>query len=372
MAIAFDQMMMRSALTLAERGLGQVAPNPAVGCVIVQEDNDAGTIVGRGWTQTGGRPHGETEALARAGEGARGATAYVTLEPCAHHGKTPPCAQALIDAGIVRVVSALSDPDPRVSGAGHAMMEAAGIEVVVGVLEEEAARLNEGFLRNITDGRPMVSVKLASSLDGRTATHSGHSQWITGERARNRAHLMRAKSDAILVGSATAIVDDPELTCRLPGLGNLSPIRIIADGRLRLPLTSKLVRTARENPVWIFTRADGDAARRQAFVDCGVELIDVPVEADGNMNMEIALQILGDRGITRLMVEGGSRLVSSLMRAGLVDRLDWFQAPKLIGGDGYPALAGLGVDTVDAAPGFELLEVLSLGEDTLQSFGFRR
>lgn len=371
-AIAFDQLMMRSALGLAERGLGQVAPNPAVGCVIVQEADGSGTIVGRGWTQTGGRPHAETEALARAGDNARGATAYVTLEPCAHHGKTPPCAQALIDAGITRVVSALGDPDPRVSGAGHTMLEAAGIEVVVGVLEQEAARLNEGFLRCITDGRPMVSVKLASSLDGRTATHSGHSQWITGERARNRAHLMRAKSDAILVGSATAVVDDPELTCRLPGLGNRSPIRIVADGRLRLPLTSKLVRTARESPVWIFTRADGDMARRQAFVDCGVELIDVPVEADGNMNMEVALRLLGDRGITRLMVEGGSRLVSSLMQAELVDRLDWFQAPKLIGGDGYPALASLGVDTVDVAPGFELFEVLSLGEDTLQSFGFRR
>jgi diaminohydroxyphosphoribosylaminopyrimidine deaminase / 5-amino-6-(5-phosphoribosylamino)uracil reductase len=365
-------MMMRTALGLAERGLGQVAPNPSVGCVIVQEADGSGVIVGRGWTQSGGRPHAEAEALARAGDKARGATAYVTLEPCAHHGKTPPCAQALIDAGIARVVSAVADPDPRVSGAGHRMLMEAGIEVVEGVLEIEAARLNEGFLRSVTDGRPMVSVKLASSLDGRTATHSGHSQWITGERARNRAHLMRAKSDAILVGSATAVVDDPELTCRLPGLGNRSPIRIVADGRLRLPLTSKLVRTACDTPVWIFTREGGDAARRQAFLDCGVELIDLPVEADGNMNMHAAMKILGERGITRLMVEGGSRLVSSLMQGELVDRLDWFQAPKLIGGDGYPALAGLGVDTVDAAPGFELLEVLSLGEDTLQSYCFKR
>ncbi len=372
MTTAFDIRMMRIALGLAERGLGDVAPNPAVGCVLVQETDDAGRIVGRGWTQTGGRPHGETEALRRAGEAARGATAYVTLEPCTHHGKTPPCAQALIDAGVIRVVSAFSDPDPRVSGAGHEMLEAAGIEVVQGVLGEEAARLNEGFLRHVTDGRPMVSVKLASSLDGRTATHSGHSQWITGERARNRAHLMRARADAILVGSATAIVDDPELTCRLAGLAERSPIRIVADGRLRLPLTSKLVRTAREVPLWIFTLPGGDDARRKAFSDCGVTLIDVPTGADGTMDMAKALSILGDRGITRLMVEGGSRLVSSLMRAGLVDRLDWFQAPKLIGGDGYPALAGLGVDTVDTAPGFELLEVLSLGEDTLQSYSFKR
>ncbi|MCE7998063.1 MAG: bifunctional diaminohydroxyphosphoribosylaminopyrimidine deaminase/5-amino-6-(5-phosphoribosylamino)uracil reductase RibD [Rhodobiaceae bacterium] len=361
---------MRVALGLAERGLGRVAPNPAVGCVIV--DETAGRIVGRGWTQPSGRPHAEAEAIDRAGQAAKGATAYVTLEPCAHIGKTPPCAQALIDAGVSRVVSALRDPDPRVAGAGHSMMAEAGIDVVEGVLAAEAARLNEGFLTRVSSGRPMVSVKLASSLDGRTATHSGHSQWITGERARNRAHLMRARTDAIMVGSATAIVDDPDLTCRLPGLGDRSPRRIVADGRLRLPLTSKLVRSAHDVPVWILTFPEGDAARRAAFEDCGVVLIDVPAGPDGTMDMSIALSILGERGITRLMVEGGSRLVSSLMRAGLVDRLDWFQAPKIIGGDGYPALAGLGIDTVDEAPGFELLEVLSLGEDTLQSFSVKR
>ena len=370
MTVAFDEQMMRIALGLAERGLGRVAPNPAVGCVIV--DEAAGTIVGRGWTQPSGRPHAQAEAIARAGAAAKGATAYVTLEPCAHTGKTPPCAQALIDAGISRVVSALRDPDPRVVGAGYAMLADAGIDVVDGVLATEAALLNEGFLTRVSSGRPMVSVKLASSLDGRTATHTGHSQWITGERARNRAHLMRARTDAIMVGSATAIVDDPDLTCRLPGLGDRSPRRIVADGRLRLPLTSKLVRTAHEVPVWILTFPDGEAARRQAFEDCGVVLIDVPAGPDGTMDMSVALALLGERGVTRLMVEGGSRLVSSLMRAGLVDRLDWFQAPKIIGGDGYPALAGLGIDTVDQAPGFELLEVLSLGEDTLQSFSVKR
>ncbi|WOF74035.1 bifunctional diaminohydroxyphosphoribosylaminopyrimidine deaminase/5-amino-6-(5-phosphoribosylamino)uracil reductase RibD [Parvibaculaceae bacterium PLY_AMNH_Bact1] len=370
MTAAFDERMMRIALGLAERGLGRVAPNPAVGCIIV--DELTGIIVGRGWTQPSGRPHAEAEAIARAGEAAKGATAYVTLEPCAHTGKTPPCAQALIDAGVSRVVGAFRDPDPRVAGSGYAMLVDAGIEVVDGVLAAEAARVNEGFLTRVSSGRPMVSVKLASSLDGRTATHSGHSQWITGERARNRAHLMRARTDAIMVGSATAIVDDPDLTCRLPGLGDRSPRRIVADGRLRLPLTSKLVRSARDVPVWILTLPDGDTARRQAFEDCGVVLLDVPAGPDGTMDMSVALSLLGERGITRLMVEGGSRLVSSLMRADLVDRLDWFQAPKIIGGDGYPALAGLGIDTVDEAPGFELLEVLSLGEDTLQSFSVKR
>lgn len=372
MTPAFDEWMMRTALSLAERGLGRVAPNPAVGCVLVQPEGEGGVIVGRGWTQPGGRPHAETEAIARAGERARGATAYVTLEPCAHEGKTPPCAQALIDAGVTRVVSALADPDPRVSGEGHQMLRAAGIDVDEGSLGEEAAQLNEGFLRRITDGRPMISVKLASSLDGRTATHSGHSQWITGERARNRGHLMRSRADAIMVGSATAIVDDPDLTCRLPGLGHLSPVRIVADGRLRLPLTSKLVRSAKDVPVWIFTLPDGDDARRDAFEECGVRLIDIPAAPDGTMDMMAAMRFLGDEGITRLMVEGGSRLVSSLMREGLVDRLDWFQAPKLIGGDGYPALAGLGIDKADEAPEFDLLEVISLGEDTLQSYRYRR
>ncbi len=372
MTVAFDEQMMRIALGLAERGLGRVAPNPSVGCVIVQENENGGAIVGRGWTQPTGRPHAEAEALARAGDAAKGATAYVTLEPCAHTGKTPPCAQALIDAGVARVVSALHDPDVRVAGAGHAMLAAAGIDVVEGVLGAEAARLNEGFLTRVSSGRPMVSVKLASSLDGRTATHTGHSQWITGERARNRAHLMRARTDAIMVGSATAIVDDPDLTCRLAGLGDRSPRRIVADGRLRLPLTSKLVRSAHEVPVWVLTYPGGDEARRNAFEECGVVLIDVPAGPDGTMDMSIAMSLLGERGITRLMVEGGSRLVSSLMRAGLVDRLDWFQAPKIIGGDGYPALAGLGIDTVDEAPGFELLEVLSLGDDTLQSYSVKR
>ncbi|MDF1624830.1 MAG: bifunctional diaminohydroxyphosphoribosylaminopyrimidine deaminase/5-amino-6-(5-phosphoribosylamino)uracil reductase RibD [Parvibaculaceae bacterium] len=368
LASVFDESMMRMALGLAERGLGLVAPNPAVGCVIVRD----GVVVGRGWTQAGGRPHAETEALRRAGPLARGATAYVTLEPCAHHGKTPPCAGALVDAGVARVVSALGDPDPRVAGAGYSLLREAGIEVEEGVLSEEAAYLNEGFLRRVSDGRPMVTVKLASSLDGKVATHSGHSQWITGERARNQVHLMRARTDAIMVGSATAIVDDPDLTCRLSGLGGRSPIRIVADGRLRMPLTAKLVRSARDVPVWVLTLPGGEDARRRAFEECGVRLIDVPAGPGGHMDMGVALKKLGADGLTRLMVEGGSRLVSSLMQAALVDRLDWFQAPKLIGDDGFAALAGLGIDKVEQSPRLELRQVLSLGEDTLQSFSIER
>lgn len=364
MAISADTDFMKMALALAERGLGQVAPNPAVGCVIVLD----GIVVGRGWTQPGGRPHAETEALARAGKLARGATAYVTLEPCSHHGKTGPCAEALIKAGITRVVAAVSDPDPRVAGKGFAMLEKAGVQIVEGVCGEQARHLNEGFFRKVMDERPLVTLKIASSADGRIATRTGHSRWITGARARERGHLLRATHDAIMIGSATAIVDDPSLTCRLPGLEGRSPVRIIADGRLRLPLTSALVRDARKTPVWILTFADSDAGRRSAFLACGVELIDVPAGLDGLMDMKAAMKILAGRGLTRVLIEGGSRLASSLMRFHLVDRIEWFRSSTIIGGDGYPAIAALGIERADAAPGLVLTATLALGDDTLSSY----
>jgi diaminohydroxyphosphoribosylaminopyrimidine deaminase/5-amino-6-(5-phosphoribosylamino)uracil reductase len=368
MATATDTDYMMMALTLAERGLGQVAPNPSVGCVIVRD----GIIVGRGFTQPGGRPHAETVALAQAGEKARGATVYVSLEPCAHHGKTGPCAEALIAAGVARVVAAVSDPDPRVAGRGFAMLEKAGIEVVEGVCMARAVHLNQGFLLKVTEERPMVTLKIASSVDGRTASKSGHSQWITGAAARERGHLLRATHDAIMVGSATAIVDDPMLTCRLPGLEARSPIRIVADGRLRLPLTSKLVRDAGKVPVWLLTFPDSEPDRRKAFVDCGVELIDVPPAAStGLMDMKVAMRLLAARGLTRVLVEGGARLASSLVQAHLVDRVEWFRSSTIMGGDGYPAIAALGVERVDQAPRLSLTHRLDLGSDTLSSYVMR-
>lgn len=362
-----DARMMRVALTLAARGLGQVWPNPAVGCVIVARREGREVIVGRGWTQPGGRPHAETEALARAGAAAAGATAYVSFEPCAHTGRTGPCAKALIEAGIARVVTACADPDPRVAGKGHAMLRAAGVEVTEGVLEDAARRLNQGFISRVKLDRPMVTLKIASTLDGKIATHSGKSHWITGEMARERTHLMRAEADAIMIGSATAIVDDPQLTCRLPGLGHRSPVRVVADGRLRLPLTSRLVRSALERRLIVLTRADADPARRAAFEEQAVELIDVPVGADNQMDMTAALQLLGEQGITRLMVEGGARLAASLIRDGLVDRIEWFQAPKIIGDDGYSAIAALGIDDVALDRGYTRLAAAELGEDMLTS-----
>ena len=366
--VAQDMRFMRVALTLARRGLGQVAPNPAVGCVLVQTDTDGyAAIVGRGWTQVGGRPHAETEALRRAGDRARGATAYVTLEPCAHTGKTGPCSQALIDAGVARVVVACTDPDRRVSGSGIQMLKDAGIAVTEGVREDEALALNAGFISRVTRKRPEVLLKIASTLDGKIATPTGKSHWITGEMARERTHLVRAQTDAIMVGSATALADNPDLTCRLPGLNGRSPIRVVADGRLRISMTSKLVRTALETPLILLTREDANAERAKAFADLGVELIYVPLAADNHMDMTAGLELLAERGITRLMVEGGARLAASLMRDGLIDRIEWFQAPKIIGDDGYSAVAALGLDEIDLDEGFERLGVRALGEDVLTS-----
>jgi diaminohydroxyphosphoribosylaminopyrimidine deaminase/5-amino-6-(5-phosphoribosylamino)uracil reductase len=355
---------MRAALALAARGLGRTWPNPAVGSVIVRD----GIVVGRGWTQPGGRPHAETEALGRAGEAARGATAYVSLEPCAHTGKTPPCADALIAAGIGRAVVAVEDPDPRVSGRGIAALRAAGIRVDRGPCAEEAAELNAGFFLRIKRGRPLVSLKLATSLDGRIATHSGDSRWITGEAARRRAHGLRATHDAILVGTGTALADDPELTCRLPGLGERSPVRVVLDRQLRLPPGAKLLATASDVPTWVITAAAGDPARRRALEGAGVEIIEVPAAPDGRLSVSAALQALGARGVTRLLVEGGSALSASLLQQDLVDRLYWFRSASVIGGDGLPAAASLGVERLFDAKLFARIETETLGADMLESY----
>lgn len=359
-----DEQFMRIAIGLARRGHGNVSPNPSVGCVVVKD----GTIVGRGWTRSGGRPHAETEALKRAGAGARGATVYVTLEPCAHHGQTPPCAEALIDAGVARVVVGSRDPDPRVNGGGMAMLTDAGIKVDEGVCAEESADIVGGFLTRVRQGRPMVTVKTATTIDGRIATASGESQWITGPLSRALGHGMRARHDAILVGARTAIADDPSLACRLPGLEGASPVRVVVDGRTELPLTHNLVATANKSPTWMLTRADGDAMRRKAYSDCGVTLIDVPVGQGGNLDLAAALRALGERGITRLMVEGGGRLIAGLLNADLVDRLVWFRAPKMIGGDGVPAVAGFGVRELDGAVNFVKVSTRPVGADIVETY----
>ena len=366
-ASADDLGAMRAALALARRGLGTVWPNPAVGCVIVEERQ----VVGRGWTQPGGRPHGETEALRRAGDAARGAAAYVSLEPCCHWGRTPPCVDALITAGVRRVVVALEDPDPRVAGEGLRRLRAAGLDVDVGLCAEEAAEVNAGFLSRLRLGRPLVTLKFATSLDGRIATASGESQWISGPPARERAHALRASHDAIMVGTGTAVADDPQLTCRLPGLDHRSPVRVVIDRHLRIPPAARLIADAHVVPTWVLTLPSADPDRRAAFLASRVTLIDVDPDRTGQVDLAAALTALGERGITRLLVEGGAGLAAAFFRARLVDRLVWVHAPLAGGGDGIPAIAGLDLAALADAPAFERLSTETIGDDVLTTFRVR-
>jgi diaminohydroxyphosphoribosylaminopyrimidine deaminase/5-amino-6-(5-phosphoribosylamino)uracil reductase len=352
---------MALALALGRRGLGRTWPNPAVGAIIVKD----GAIVGRGWTQAGGRPHAEVEALQRAGEAARGATLYVTLEPCSHHGKTPPCADAVIAAGIARVVSALEDPNPQVAGQGHARLRAAGIAVDVGLGADEARRDHAGHIRRMRDGRPHVMLKLAISADGKAAGAGGKPIAITGEAAHERVHLMRAQSDAIAIGIGTAIADDPMLTCRLPGMAKDSPVRVVLDNALRLPVNSRLVATAREIPVWavcgVQVPQDAEAALRAH----GVEVLRSPASAS-RVDLKDALDFLATKGITRLMVEGGPALAAALIAADLVDEAILFHSPKIVGADGVDALA----ETTMTALTGRLKQVASIavGDDRQDSY----
>ncbi len=355
---------MRAALALARRGLGRVWPNPAVGCVLVRDD----VVIGRGWTQRGGRPHAETVALAAAGD-AGGATAYVSLEPCSHHGKTPPCAQALIDAGVSRVVSAIEDPDTRVRGRGHHMLRDAGIAVDVGVCAEEARAINRGFFKKTNDALPMVTLKTAVSTDGRIATDTGESQWITGEAARHDAHRLRAEHDAIVVASATAIADDPLLTCRLPGMADRSPVRVLLDAHLRVPVEAKLFQTAKDIPLWVFTAVAADDARCVQRAELGAEVATVGTDRSGHgVNLRETFGILAARGITRALAEAGGALASALLGDGLVDELVVYRAPVLIGGDGIPMTGGLGVKALGDAVALERTAHRTVGDDIVEVF----
>ncbi len=326
-----DRRLMALALALGRRGLGRTWPNPAVGAVIVKD----GVIVGRGWTQPGGRPHAEVEALRRAGNAARGATLYVTLEPCSHFGKSPPCADAVIAAGISRVVSPMDDPNPEVAGAGHARLRAAGITVEVGIGAEEARRDHAGHIRRMRDGRPEVMLKLAMSADGKAGAAGRKPVAITGDAVRDRVHLLRAQSDAIMIGIGTALADDPMLTCRLPGMEKNSPVRIVLDSSLRLPLGSRLVNTVRDAPVWVIAGAEAPRASEEALAERGVTVL----RADNGHRSDLAavLKLLAAQGITQLMVEGGPMLAESLIGADLVDELVLFHSAKNIGPHGIDA-----------------------------------
>ncbi|WP_435259861.1 bifunctional diaminohydroxyphosphoribosylaminopyrimidine deaminase/5-amino-6-(5-phosphoribosylamino)uracil reductase RibD [Thioclava sp. FR2] len=349
---------MSHALALAARGLGRTWPNPAVGCVLVRNDR----IIGRGWTQPGGRPHAERHALDQAGD-AQGATAYVTLEPCAHHGKTPPCAEALIASGISRVVTALTDPDPRVAGKGHAILRAAGLEVTENILEKSARQLNAGFLKRVTQGLPLVTLKLATTLDGRIATATGESRWITGPEARRHVHMLRLTHDAVMVGTGTALADDPDLTARNLGADH-QPVRILLDRNLRHDPDSRLGRTARETQVWILHGPDAPQDRQADWTAIGARLLPCPVN-DIGLDLTVALKILAAEGLTRILSEGGGTIAAALLKADMVDELIHFTTGKLIGAEGTPALGPMALPALAAAPQFALAETRIVGADIL-------
>lgn len=356
-----DQRWMALALSLGRRGLGACWPNPSVGCVIVRD----GRILARARTEPGGsgKSHAEVRALAAAGD-VRGATVYVTLEPCSHTGSTPPCARALIEAGVARVVVACGDPHPSVNGRGFAMLRDAGIEVVTGVLETEALRDHAGFLNRVTKGRPMVTLKLATSLDGRIATASGDSQWITGPDARAMVHLQRSQHDAVMVGSGTARSDDPSLTVR--GLGiRRQPLRVVLDSRLRTPPDGNLGRTARDVPVWMCHTARAPAERQAAWAQTGARLISCPTHPSGHLDLAQTLQALGREGLTRIFCEGGGQLAASLLQEDCVDQMITFQAGVALGAEGLPSLGPLGLSHLTEARRFALAETRQIGADTM-------
>lgn len=357
-----DIRHMRHALLLAARGLGRVAPNPAVGCVILGHD---GHIVGRGWTQDGGRPHAEAMALAQAGAAAKGGTAYVTLEPCAHYGQTPPCADALIEARVAKVVAALSDPDPRVNGKGLERLRQAGTEVALGLCAAEALHLNAGFFLRVKENRPLVTLKIAASLDAKIAAADGGSRWITGDAARAFGHLMRARHDAILIGSGTAAADDPELTCRLPGLEGQTPLRVVLDSRLKLDGWSKLAISAHASPVLLFTGMEEGGAELEA---AGIEIVRVRRDARGRPDLALVLAELAGRGITRLLVEGGASVHAAFLDRGFADRIALFRSALVLGGGGRDAVDAIAALSLDEAPRYRSIGRRQLGDDMLEDF----
>jgi diaminohydroxyphosphoribosylaminopyrimidine deaminase/5-amino-6-(5-phosphoribosylamino)uracil reductase len=360
---AADRRFMQLALTLGRRGQGRTWPNPAVGAVVVKD----GVVVGRGWTQPGGRPHAEPEALRRAGEAARGAALYVTLEPCSHVGKSPPCADAIMAAGIARVVSAIEDPNPEVAGQGHARLRAAGISVEIGLGAVEAAHDHAGHFRRVRDKRPQVFLKLAVSSDDKIGAAGRKPVAISGEAAKARVHLLRAQCDAILVGIGTVLADDPLLTCRLPGMEAQSPVRVVLDRSLRIPGTSRLVHSARETPLWVMTSSLSEAPAAMKLGAAGAHVIRVATTTTPPPGLDLAavLHALAEKGITRLLVEGGARVASSFVAAGLVDEVWLLRGPDAVGTDGIAALDALPLTAITQSPAFKRSASETLQKDVL-------
>jgi diaminohydroxyphosphoribosylaminopyrimidine deaminase/5-amino-6-(5-phosphoribosylamino)uracil reductase len=358
MSTTADHAYMARALQLARRGLFNTDPNPRVGCVLVQGD----AVVGEGWHVRAGEPHAEIHALAQAGDAARGATAYVTLEPCCHHGRTPPCSDALIGAGVARVVAAMQDPNPRVAGMGLAALAQAGIAVEDGVLADEAKRLNRGFVKRMRTGLPWVRVKLAMSLDGRTALASGESRWITGDDARADVQRLRARSSAILTGIGTVLADDPSLNVRLePAAGEVrQPLRVVLDSRLQLPPTARLL--ALPGTTCVLT-TESDARRIDALTRDTVNVVVLPMRADRRINLDAVMRFLGEQECNEVHVEAGPTLCGALLQDGLVDELVIYLAPHLLG-DAARGLCTLpGLERMEQRIGLDIADIRAVGKD---------
>lgn len=360
-----DERFMVEALNVGRSNLGRTWPNPSVGAVVVHHGPRGAQIVGSAATAPAGRPHAEPLALAQAGDAARGSTLYVTLEPCSHHGRTPPCADAVIAAGVRRVVTALEDPDSRVKGRGVARLRAAGVWVTVGVGAEQALYDHAGHICRVTRGRPHVLLKMAISADGKAGLPGPRPAVITGPQARARGHEMRAHADAILVGIGTVKADNPQLTCRLEQHEDRSPVRVVLDSALELPLDCALVRTAAQVPVWVIAAEDADAAREARLVERGVEVLRAPRGKDGRLYLPAMLKLLGLLGITRLMVEGGPTVAAAFLQEGLVDELALFRSPVVLGADAVDAFSGRPAQHMLSPVGFAEAERTMLGADQL-------
>jgi len=363
----FDKLFMKRALRLAALGRGRTSPNPMVGAVVAR----GGEIVGEGFHAVVGGPHAEVHALKRAGDKARGATLYVTLEPCNHHGRTPPCTHAILDAGIKRVVAGMADPNPNVKGSGADHLSARGVAVRVGVMEKECRLLNQPFIKHSTTGIPFVTIKAAATLDGRIATRSGDSRWISNERSRRFVHRLRHALDGILVGIETALRDNPLLTARLPGTRAFrQPTRIVLDARLRLDLASRLVETARDVPLWVACGENAPAENERRLLDAGAEVLRFPAE-NGRIDLSGLLRELGRRQLTSLLVEGGSRVLGAFIENRLADDFYLFYAPKILADrEGIPMVQGCVCERMaDAAPVYDI-RVRRFGEDVMLSGRF--
>ena len=362
-----DRRLMAAALRLGRRNLGQTHPNPAVGALVVRMEAEGPVAVGRGWTAAGGRPHAETIALEEAGKAARGATVYVTLEPCAHKGETPPCAEALIEAKVGRVVSAMEDPDKRVAGKGHKMLADAGIALTTGVLAGEAALAHAGHIARITKGRPHITLKLAVSADGMIGKRQGERMIITGKDTFDAVQAMRTESDAILIGIGTALVDDPRLTVRLPGLQSRSPVRIVLDATARLRLNSNLIQTARDVPLFVVVGPEAMDDRKKALADAGARVIEVDA-AQGGVDIAALFALLGKEGFTRVLAEGGAEVAASLVSTELLDEVVLFRAPVVVGPDGVRALGGYALSAIERSPRYRQIETAVVGEDQMRRY----